>query len=537
LDCEDGCQFCLDYTKEHCNLNSGWKASWFQSDPQMRSIDRMQENQNKYASNETNEGLKTLILNPDSKKEFSLDFPSNYTDNLQFKFELIHKNITKGDFNLVIVDKKNNPCTIKFSKQDSLMNVACSNGEEFKFKFFNHSSPLLFSFEKDDKEWYMKIKQAENNIETPLEFIFENSEYFQFNINNKTLSHKIKSIQFSFDNIKKGFWTIKDLSIYNQSKNSEKDLTQNQSVKSDISTQSEKINSEIKYTSKNKVYALYIYNEKYTEVDKLERPESDAKQLNSALKRNIGEFYNSDFISNLSTTSCNLDTFISKKYLDQMNENDIIIVHYGGHGFSYGGSNHWLPINFSAKIEPKSPSFEHFLSVDHERREQQINQEIKYVLNNGYYTIRPIKLLEVLNNRLKDKIIIVISDACRNEIKLDLKVPQTARDVDPIETDEYIEENFSDLNENTRNYLFLQYSVSAFAKASDENSYTSKLAGLISDKNLLYTSNGRIDDILQEVFRQDRTRFSSLRPNSNAIQLNKFNFLIDNWEEFKEALK
>ncbi len=36
-------------------------------------------------------------------------------------------------------------------------------------------------------DFQMKIKQAENNIETPLEFIFENSEYFQFNINNKRL--------------------------------------------------------------------------------------------------------------------------------------------------------------------------------------------------------------------------------------------------------------------------------------------------------------------------------------------------------------
>ena len=538
LECnEEGCKFCIKNTKDHCSQNSGWKASWFQSVPQTRSIDLMQENQNKYASNETNEDFQNLTVSPDSKKEFSIEFPSSYTDDLQFKFELKHRFITRGDFNLVLVDKKNIPFTIKFSKQDSLMKVTCSDDQLFTFKFISQTSPLLFSFEKDDKGWFMKIKQKENRTETPIKFIFENSEYFEFNIDNKTLSQKIKSIQFSFDNIKKGSWTISDLSIYNQLKNSEKDLIQNQSVHSDISIQPGKTQSDNTYTSGNKVYALYIYNEKYTKIEKLGKPAKDAEQLSKALKNKIGEFYTSDSISNLQTESFKLDTFISKKYLDRMIASDIIIVHYGGHGFSSGGSNHWLPTNFSTKIEPKTPNFEPQLSGTHEIREGQINQEIKNVLDKQYYTIRPIKLLEVLNNKLKDKIIIVISDACRNEIKLDLDVPPAFRTVDPVETNEYIEENFSDLNENIRNYLFLQYSVSAFAQASDENSYTSLLAKLILDKNLLYTSNGRIDDILQGVYREYKTSFSYVRPNSNAIQLNKFNFLFNNWEEFKKTLK
>jgi hypothetical protein len=541
LECnEEGCKFCIKNTKDHCSQNSGWKASWFQSVPQTRSIDLMQENQNKYASNETNEDFHNLTVSPDSKKEFSIEFPFSYTDDLQFKFELKHRFITRGDFNLVLVDKKNIPFTIKFSKQDSLMKVTCSDDQLFTFKFISQTSPLLFSFEKDDKGWFMKIKQKENRTETPIKFIFENSEYFEFNIDNKTLSQKIKSIQFSFDNIKKGSWTIFDLSIYNQLKNSEKDLIQNQSVHSDISIQPGKTQPDNTYTSGNKVFALFVYNEDYQNLGDLPGTTRDANKLDSALKKKIGSgFYKSKFISNLNSESFNLETLTNNDLLKVMKESDIIIVHYGGHGFSYQGENHWVPTDFTGVIKINKS-----LASEFDQKSDAIKiigqqAYIKDELEKQNYTIMPIKLLNQLNGNFEDKLIILISDACRNEIALTLEDPhKKERGLIPSfkTTSEVVGKDFEDSNENKKNYLFLQYTVSASQKANDENSYTDKLANLINNEDLLFTSKGNIEKILRSV-PNEKSTITKYNPKANQLFVKNFNFLIDNLKDFENNNK
>ena len=538
LECSNnGCQFCLEYIKNHCDQNSGWKASWFQTVPQTRGIDIIQENQNKAISIENKLNNQHLIINSDLKKEYSVDFPSNNkTEDFQIDFTINPKSANDQEFDLkiVLVDNLKKEFWFKFFKvQQNLLKLETPQGT-CEVEFYQYITPIKLSFKKNiEGKLQLEISQVQNKTYN-LIFKFPGLEDFQnYIVEPSDLSPRIRSIKISNDNkIKGSSWTISKLSI---NKTSENSISQNES-NIESSLQTGRTNVKYEYVSKNKIYALYIFNENYTVVDKLKRPESDALQLNSTLKSKIGEFYTSDFISNLATNSFKLDTFTSQKYLDQMKESDIIIVHYGGHGISFGGSNHWLPIDFSDKIKPDK-NFLGELKEDSELRKKQIDQYIKSRLENQDYTIKPIKLLEVLNDKLQDKIIIFISDACRNEIKLNLEVPQTGRAVDPIETKEYIEENFFDLNENFKNYLFLQYSVSALAKANDMNSYTSQLAKLISDQNLLYTSNGRIDDILQEVFRKNSLQFSRTSYNNKANQLNKFNFLINNWEEFKKTLK
>lgn len=544
LECnEEGCKFCIKNTKVHCSQNSGWKASWFQSVPQKRSIDLMQENQNKYANNETNESIKRLIINSESQKVYSIQFPSSYTDNLQFKFELCHEKVIKGDFKLVLVDVENNEFTFDFSKQeeDSLMMVTCHCNQDYQAGFkvkLNDRSPFIFSFDKNETLWFMKIKQNPNEKEIPLRFFFDSFQDIQFNINFKKLSPKLKSIKFSSDKLKKGyFWAISDLSIYNQLKNSEKDLIQNQSVHSDISIQSGKTQSDNTYTSGNKIFALYIYNSDYINneiLSKLSNPGKDAKALDRALKSKIGEeFYSSDSIFNLKTNQMNLREILKPERIEKMNGKDIIIVHFGGHGFSLDGINHWVPIDFDGVIkETNNPKFDlNTLEGRKNETKKQVNDDLRY-------SITPYILLERLNNSLEDKIIIVISDACRNEIKFKFEnEPPLSSDRGVVISDENnsITPDFDHSQSNSKkNHLFLQYSVKNNQTANDNNSYTKVLSQKINSKeDILYKFDGNFNNILIEPFKIiSPEKSSSPKTNNIALLLNDFNFMVTPWKEY-----
>jgi hypothetical protein len=517
------CLMCYKNLEKHVNENMEFKPLWYI--PKTRSsLESMRENQ-----------LSEKINNDNNTKPVSLE--------LDITPKIFDRGLIKGNekFEVQFTIPKNNiltnklKFTINYRQEDWSFEMALVDDSlslEDKKNLVIEKYPL----EKNRGKIKIRLFEDLNHnliLELCQPYQSECSKIGTYKIIEGGDISKVKKIIFNAVEKKN---TIKDFEFFFiKNNNTSPDAPINEKFVE--SSKNENTNSNNEYLSGNKVYALYIYNSDYINneiLSKLSNPGKDAKALDRALKLKIGEeFYSSDSIFNLKTNQMNLREILKPERIEKMNGKDIIIVHFGGHGFSLDGINHWVPIDFDGVIkETNNPKFDlNTLEGRKNETKKQVNDDLRY-------SITPYILLERLNNSLEDKIIIVISDACRNEITFKFEnEPPLSSDRGVVISDENnsITPDFDHSQSNSKkNHLFLQYSVKNNQTANDNNSYTKVLSQKINSKeDILYKFDGNFNNILIEPFKIiSSDKSSSPKTNNIALLLYDFNFMVTPWKEY-----
>ena len=181
--------------------------------------------------------------------------------------------------------------------------------------------------------------------------------------------------------------------------------------------------------------ALVVANSDYDPQEKLPGTTADGKALSDVLTKSDFKIFSAENVSRVRFFDVHLFPF-----LDEIEEGDFVVFYFSGHGFSYGGENYLVPLQFPAKV-PAGKVFINSISVS--------------------------SVMDLISAR-KPGFVFIVLDACRN-------FPNFITDAEPGDR---VDKGFSDLRSLSGNVVI------GFSSDLGKTSIGSSVAGRLS----VYTS-------------------------------------------------
>ncbi len=494
---EDNCHFCMNNVYFHLSTTSDWEASWTKNHA-TRSANNNQETNIRYQLDNSNNSYPKKLTFAKPEDSYSLERVNAVTldalDILKFKLFLPTQN-TDLKFKVTLLDQNNDTTFLTFSlvrgENDSSQIIVETPDVREIYGYANKYKSLEVELKNkidnnnnQKRELKFKIKYPQTNIEIG-EFIL---------LNRKCIMKKI-----IFDAVgKKKYdpsisWIVQDIKITSTSNLSES------TKKESIQPQNNK--SMDWYKSGNTIFAIYVANEEYEKLDTLINPINDAKNLSKVFKDKFGDYYQDTIFSNLNNENFDPERIFSTNFFRRLNESDIILFHYGGHGFTHDNIQYWAPINFRKNISLSISDYYEY--IDDKTNPSKKKEIIKSVINKNKNFKDPKQFIDYLYKNLNNKCIVVISDACRDSIELDISLQNQDQNPNPTiykrgKPITVKSENFEsfyhsiptyEFNGTNNNIFMIKYAVKNGKKADDNYSYTHRITKKLKETEIKNEKN------------------------------------------------